>query len=222
MQRTNIGYIKMELGLYGEAEEELRQAMATASSQGLDEPLQNARRLLALALVRNWPNKLADAIQMERQAQAWFEDHGNHATVAWIQVVISGLLLIKGDYEAAEKIARSAQAVPYTKIAATAMLSRIQLADGRTAEALDTAARAVSMYQSPGRSEEDMALVYLAHAEALRESGQSERAAHVVREAYDALRVRSRKIGHADWRKSFLTAIPDHVRIAELHRELSV
>lgn len=218
IQRANIGYIKMELGLYREAEQVLRRAMETATRLGQDETVHNARRLLALAVVRNWPNKVADALQLARTAETWFVAHGNQVNAAWTQVIMAGMCLAEGDLDGAETLARLAAEIVYTRVAATATLSRVLLARGDNAQALAAAERALVLHHEPGSSEEDRALVELVHAEALRASGHIERAAQVIGEAHRALHERAQKIGHADWRKCFLTAIPDHARIGELNR----
>lgn len=231
IQRTNIGYVKLELGRYGEAEIELQEALETARRMGLDEPLHNAMRLLGVAVVRNRKpgaacadgpagqdaERMARAIRLERQAADWFAERDNEATTGWIQVVLANIMLELGDVEEARRLALLARSVSWTKVAASAMLGRIELECGHLDRALEASEEAMTLFQDPSRSEEDAPLVYLVHAEALHANGHGEQARAVIAEARGDLVARAAKIGNSSWQKCFLECIPDHARILELY-----
>jgi tRNA A-37 threonylcarbamoyl transferase component Bud32/tetratricopeptide (TPR) repeat protein len=234
IQRTNIGYVKLELGLYYEAEKELQEALDTSRRLGLDESLHNAMRLLGVAVARNRgpasqpppaspderpanqdAERIARAIRLERQAAAWFAERDNEASTGWIQVILANIMLDLGDVEEARRLARLARSVTWTKVAAGAMLSRIELACGHADRALAASQEAMALFQDPSHSEEDGPLVYLVHAEALHANDLHEQARAVIAEARDELLARAAKIGDPAWQKCFLEHVPDHAHIIE-------
>lgn len=218
IQRCNLGYVKMRLGLYPEAETELRTALDIAVRLDLEEPLYNAKRLLGVVIPRNHPDKLVDAVHLEREAEAWFLAQRNEASVGWTRVALAGIMYEKGDLDAAAHLAQQARTTSYTQIAATAMLSRIELSRDRVDLALSLAVEATSKHHGPNRSDEDAALVCVAHAEATYASGQRELAFDLIAEAHDDLLLRSAKINKPAWRERFLHHVPDHAHILRLYR----
>jgi hypothetical protein len=98
---------------------------------------------------------------------------------------------------------------------ALAALSRVLLAQERSAEALAAAEEAMAVLRELGTIQEGESLIRLAFAEALLVLGDA-RAQAAVDEAQAALLARAASIADPAGRRSFLERVPENVRTAEL------
>jgi ATP/maltotriose-dependent transcriptional regulator MalT len=136
-----------------------------------------------------------------------------HALLAEIQID-------RGELAAAIENARSALILANVPLQAYALcvLSRAELALGRVSEALDTARSAVALADSGAHIHEYERLVRLVYAEALHESGERDAARSAIQSARITLHEAATLIEDRALRHSFLTRVPENVRILELAR----
>jgi hypothetical protein len=108
---------------------------------------------------------------------------------------------------------------PPDQLAVTATLAAVRLAQGRSAEALATAARAMERYRHKRTCGFFRgAFTRLVHAEALLAEGEASRAHAAIAEARACLLAQAERITAPDLRRSFLDDVPDHRRTLALAR----
>jgi tetratricopeptide (TPR) repeat protein len=217
--RTNVGYAKLELGLFAEAERDLRAALSIAERMAIDLAASTARQNLALACA--YQGAADEARRLARQACRWFEER-EEATreLAQSRLYLAIVLLLGADIDGAEsEIVAALALLPETALLrsfALAVRARILLVRQHNDEALRTAHEAHRLLLSLGNVESGESLVRLVLAEALAVTGDMAQARIAIRDAHDALLLRASKISRSDWRRSFLEHIPEHVRTLEL------
>jgi tetratricopeptide (TPR) repeat protein len=216
--RGNIGAMQTELGDFEGAETTLRSALATATRLGLDDVEAMVQHNLGHALL--YVGRWDEARSIEHKAIASFDRQGAVRFEGVARSYAAKIALSSGDLAAAEQEARAAAqllaAAPPLRPAAVAILSRVLLAAGRTAEALDAARDAYRELETLGSLEEGEATVRLAYAEALTRSGDVAEAAKVLTSAREQLLARAAKISDLVWRERFLTQVPDNARTLAL------
>jgi hypothetical protein len=74
----------------------------------------------------------------------------------------------------------------------------------------------IALLDQPGMVEEGESLVRLVHAEALRAAGRQGDFVAATAAARAALQARAAKISDPEWRRRFLTAVPDNARTIAL------
>ncbi len=216
--RTNVGYAKLELGLFREAERDLRSALAVAERMVIDLAANTARQNLALACA--YLGVLDEARVLGRQACRWFSEREDARELALSRLYLATVLILDQDIDEAAREAQAALALlPATaplRPFALATLGRAHLLRAENDEALRTAREAYGLLESLRNIESGESLVRLVMAEALDATGAAEEARSIINQACDVLRARARTISRSDWRRSFLENIPDHVRILAL------
>jgi serine/threonine protein kinase/tetratricopeptide (TPR) repeat protein len=216
--RTNVGYAKLELGLFREAERDLRSALAIAERMAIDLAANTARQNLALACA--YLGALAEARVLGRQACRWFEEREDARELALSRLYLATVLILDQDVEEAAREAKAALALlpaaAPLRAFALATLARAHLLRAQNHEALQTAREAYRLLESLRNIESGESLVRLVMAEALHATGATEDARSIINQACDVLRARASTISRADWRRSFLENIPDHVRMLAL------
>ncbi|MCG8416383.1 MAG: protein kinase [Proteobacteria bacterium] len=225
LQRNNVGYAKSELGLFEEAESDLRSALADAERLSLDLAVNAVRESLAVVLARS--GDYSHSAAHLRAAIAGFEEQGDERLVVWSMLELAGVLLAAGYISEAEKEARKALARAAESSSlrplAVATVARVDLARGKSQDALEWARTAVELLDALDAVESGESLVRLVYAEALDACGDRKAAREAIALARHSLQQRANKIGQPEWQKSFLENIPDHARTIELaerwHRE---
>jgi tetratricopeptide (TPR) repeat protein len=214
-QHANVGYADLELGLYAEAEHELRAALATAERLGLDHVAGGCRQNLGCALGRQ--GRLREAIALEQQAAACFEERHDRRFAGASHMYLGLFHLLDGATERAELAARTALSMLTRNLRAQALalLAQILLATGRAEEALGYAEEGMRALADRAVVEGD-AQIRLAHAEALTASGRSAEAARAIAAARERLLERADRIKDAALRSSFLDHIAEHARTLAL------
>ena len=207
------------VGAYEEAEAALREALgscrrvgnrvvegyalanlgyALAGQERLEEALETFDAALALASELGRP-RLALAVRLYRARARMPADPPGVAAEAHA---------LAGEARAA--------GLPALEATALAVASRAALASGDVATALEHAERAMALRDELGTMEEDEAEVFLALAEALRASGDRERARGGVARGASRLEYLAGRIADVDWRARFLVEVPINRRIIEL------
>ncbi len=216
--RGNLGAILTELGDFNGAEEMLRTTLSDADRLGL--------RYVATVAIHNLGHVLAycgrldEARILEQRAVEAFQQQGDSRLLGVARTYLAMIALLSGDLATAERDASGAaealRVAPPLRAVAVAVLARVMLAQGRAAEALPIAREAFATLEELGMIEEGESLVRLVHAEALAAMELRDELAAAVTSAREHLLARAAKISDPEWRRRFLTAVPDNARTLEL------
>jgi len=221
LQRVSVGFACVEIGAFAAAERSLTDALALGERMGLTNSIPVAQAQLARALSRR--GKLAEAIELERQAVAALGEQGNQRLSGVARGYVARMLLESGDTEAALEEATRAveilEGAPALLCSALAMLALVHLAGRRAEAALEAAARGAELLATVGESAVGESLVRQAHIEALLAAGRRDEAAKAVAEARARIDARAARIADPEWRKHFTTGLVENVRTVELARE---
>jgi DNA-binding winged helix-turn-helix (wHTH) protein/tetratricopeptide (TPR) repeat protein len=167
-----------------------------------------------------------EARDVLEQALRLAKDQGNAWAAAFGSLFFSMLAFVSGDFVVSEIHARNAvehvRSAPAPRAAALAALARGLLAQGRNAEALESAQAAMAILDALKTSKYNEALVRLMNAETKMATGDESGALAAIGAARDRLLERAERITDADMRNSFLTRVSDNARTMELAREWGV
>lgn len=220
-QRVNVAYAYVEVGAYEEAEEVLRKALLEAERMGLGHVIPGAKQNLGMVLA--YRGSLSEAHTLETQAIAAFGSQGNRRMETAARTYLARILAMIGDKQHAEQeAARAVAASPEqsaSRAQALAVIAEIQLARGRSADALASAGEAVHIVEALGGIDAEEARVRLAYAKAQHAVGQDEDARQTILAARDRLMARADKIRDEALRKSFLERVPEHARTLAFARQ---
>ncbi|XXY53615.1 protein kinase [Sorangium sp. So ce269] len=215
--RANLGYAYGELGDFGGAEAALRSVLEAADRMGLHEAAAAAQASLGQVLA--YRGRLAEARAVEEAALASSQRLGDPRAEVVSRSYLAKIALLAGDFGAAEREARLAEALesasPF-RVAATAIRARALIGLGRAREALAAAGEALAALESLGGLEEGESMIRLVHAEAFSAVGDAKRAAAAIAAARDKLLDRAASVRDPEWRRRFLSHVPDNARTLEL------
>ncbi|WP_437951539.1 protein kinase [Sorangium sp. So ce296] len=217
MTRANLGYCYGELGDFGGAEAALRSVMEAAERMGLHEAMAAAQASLGQVLA--YRGRLAEARAVEEAALASSQRLGDPRAEVVSRSYLAKIALLGGDFAGAEREARHAEALESAsplRVAATAIRARALIGLGRAAEALAAAGEALAALESLGGLEEGESMIRLVHAEAFSAVGDAARAAVAISSARDRLLGRAESVRDPEWRRRFLSHVPDNARTLEL------
>lgn len=219
LHRHNIGYAQLQLGLYRDAESQLRAALGVAERLRIDLVSIGGRPVLAMALAHMGDTKESE--KLLQSAIDWFEQQGDARMTVWSQLDLVDVYLLNGDVgRAAQKMTAIQDSLADTSALlprALATEARILLSQGLPAAALERA-RVAYQRLSEQVVECGEALIPVMYAETLHANGDPVQAREVIERARDCLYARARAIDAPEWRKSFLENIPDHARTLHLAR----
>jgi len=161
------------------------------------------------------------------QALNFARKQGDQRGEGAAQLYLSTISYVAGEHPGSEQRARRAAEIgsPSLRASALAAVARALLAQGRRPEALEqarAAAAELAARAASGRAERYESLVHLVLAEALAANGDAAGARGVVQGAAARLQARAALLANPDWRRSFLTKLPDNARILALAREWGV
>lgn len=220
--QADLGYACSQLGLYEQAEKDLRSALTTGERLGLEwvvagvqQNLGGALRYLGTADARR------EARELEEKAVLALRATGDRRLVGGALTYLASLEHEDGNFEVAEMTARQALDVldaPPPRAFALAVLAQILLSIGRTADALVAATEAMGICESLGGIEEGETLVRLVYAEALAENDRRHDAERAAMAARERLLARAARVTRLDWRRTFLQRVPENVRTLALAR----
>ncbi len=220
----SIGYAFLELGAHQEAERVLEEALIGAERMGLAHMVAASNHNLGLVYARR--GDFARARESELLALEVFRSQHDRRLEGAALAYLADIEMTAGNIERAAEVAQESIAAlqgvapliaPYPE----AILSRARLAQGRIGEALSLAAETVSRLESLGTAEAGDALARLAHAEALRESGDTAAAKRAITTARERLLDRAGRINDPELRNSFLSNVPENARTLELFESWS-
>jgi tetratricopeptide (TPR) repeat protein len=217
--RVNAGWASTELGAHAQAEPVLRAALAEAQRSGRARVAASARQALGLAVMRL--GRVDEARALISEAAEAFAVQGDKRLEGCTRVYLSSALALRGDFMAAEAVAKRAvelldgmQALRCYALAALAHAILGQ--EGRHAEALALAEEAHKLLVELGDIDVGDACVRLVYAEALGAVGRTDEARQARTAARDHLLRRAARIPRDDWRDGFLRGTPENARTLDL------
>jgi tetratricopeptide (TPR) repeat protein len=218
VDRSNVGYFSIELGAYVDAERDLRQVLVDSQRMGIVNAVAVAKQNLGLALAGQ--GRLDEASQVEREATVAFLEHGDVRQACLSRINMARILTMARRYPEAVEEARAAvtaaEASTANRAYALAALAEARRGAGDAAGALESATEAVGLLGEAGSTEEGTCLVWLIHAETLRDSGDEAGAKTAIAAAHARVVERAAKITDPKLRDSFLKRVPDNARTMEL------
>ncbi|HJL14184.1 MAG TPA: AAA family ATPase, partial [Sandaracinaceae bacterium LLY-WYZ-13_1] len=186
---ANLGSTLNGVGLFDEAEEVLRRALALSEALELAAVQVPVRLNLSLALLAR--GQAAEAAELAREATEAVEGSGDRRLEGATRLWWARALLAQGRVEDARARVEAALAplaqVPTFRALAFAVRARCALATGQVDEALADSGEAMALLEALGALDEGEALVRLVRLEALEATGRAEEAAAVLRDAVAAL-----------------------------------
>ena len=222
LQRVSVGYAFNEIGAYAEAERALRGALAVAERMGLDNAVGTARAQLGRTLGRR--GRLDEARETLENAVQTLRAQKNMRLAGVATRYLAYALAAKGDAEGAERAARAAVEALSGATAmvgdALAMLARVLLSKGATADALEASTRAVAALQAAGKTAIGEAAIRLTHAEVLLATGDGDGARAAITIAKERLAARAKTIHDSELRRAFQQDVDENVRTLALARTL--
>jgi tetratricopeptide (TPR) repeat protein len=220
VQRSNLGYGLLELGLHAEAAKELATALTSAQTMGLVTAEAAILHLQGIAALRAGRTELA--IGLGDRAAAIFAAQGSTRMEGGVRAVEAQARLAKGDLDGALTSAERAEELlrdrPPARPYAMAILARVHLARGDVATALPLAERAAQSLDELGAIDAGEALVRLTLVDA-RDAAGDPRALQALRAAKTRLLERASRIDDLALRESFLGHVPDNARTMALAKE---
>jgi tetratricopeptide (TPR) repeat protein len=222
VMRSNVGFMRAEMGDFEGAEAALRSAHAAALRMGLHDVAISALQNLGYVLAHR--GRLDEARQIEQRVVDTFCRLGDVRMEGMARTYLAAIAYLAGDLEASEREARAAAGVltiaPPRRIVALAQLARTLMARGRLDASLVAAREAHATLERLGAVEEGESFVRLVHAEALLAAGSASEAAAAVASARARLLARADRIEDPIRRERFLANVPDNARTLALRPPL--
>jgi tetratricopeptide (TPR) repeat protein len=207
-----------------DAEAQTRKVWAIAERMGLNYLM--GPTLFLLSNILAYRGCLDDARDFGGRAIKWTNDNNDQYFGSYARLYMSVIEHLAKNYSSAEQHARDAMEMlannPTLRPFALALLARAFHGQGRIVEALSYARDAYEQLEALGQVQDGESTIRLALAECLAASSDRVTAKHVIEKAIEWLRKRSSSIDIPDWRRSFLTRIPEHACILDLARELGI
>ena len=216
LERVNLGNAWTELGAFAEAEDETREALATAERLGL--------RTVALAATINLGHILAlrgraeEAVAIERSVVDRTAGSSPRFEIA-SRLYLARALHSAGHPEeaAAEawRVVEVTERIPPLRAYALAVHARALIACGAPGRARAAARQAMVLLTLLGGVDAGEATIRLTYAEALIAAGDAD-APEAIESARQRLLERASRIGDAGLRQQFLTVAPENARTMQL------
>jgi len=215
------GFFALELGCLERGETILRRTIERSREVGLAHLEAVAMHNLGKRIGE--AGRVAEGLDLERQACLRFEQHGNLRMEGLTLTHIAWIHLCEGDTDAAvqaiERAVQRLEGIHASQIVALATRAQIQLATGDAPAALRSATAAHDGLVGLQRIQEGESLIRLTWAEALYHNGRHEDAHAALHTALQSVDERARGIARADLRRSFRERLPENARISTLSQE---
>jgi tetratricopeptide (TPR) repeat protein/predicted Ser/Thr protein kinase len=218
MARIHIGWARIGLGAWQEAEHVLRDTLALAKTNGVSGLVPDFA-LVHLGEALAGVGLFGEAAEVEREAIPRLFAANNWIFGALARAELARIALATGDVATAlEQACGAAGAltrVPAVRVRALAILSSAQLAAGDTAAAHASAREASALCDGLDIVTEADPLLALAYANALVALGEAPAAAAVIARAAGRLGERAARIPDLAVRRSMLEGIPEHAELVQ-------
>ena len=221
-QTINLGSAYVELGRIEQAEQMLRAALVEAKHLHLEHLTAGAQHNLGLALGRM--GRFEEALALEHEALANFQRHDRRLE-GGARVSMALIALWAQDYELGQReaelgLAMLRSAAPPLVPVALATLAAVELAQGRTSNALAGCIEAQDLVRAAGGVEYGESLLALTHVKALIAQGNSHEAKAIATTASQRLVERAGLLTDPALRTSFLEDVPENQQLRRLAAEL--
>ena len=221
--RVSLASVWADLGQLDTAEALLRQTLEQA--QTIELHYITTAALINLGPVLTHAGRLGEARRLAMQALNFARKQGDQRGEGAAQLYLSTISFVAGEHPGSEQRARRAAEIgsPSLRASALAAVARALLAQDRRPEALEQARAAAAELAARAASGRARAL-RIAGAPgpgrgAGRERRPGRRARAWSRRPRRGCRRARRSSANPDWRRSFLTKLPDNARILALARE---
>jgi ATP/maltotriose-dependent transcriptional regulator MalT len=220
--RVNLAAVWADMGQLEPAEALLRQTLQEA--QSIELHYVATAVLINLGPVLTHAGRLGEARRLTMQALNFARKQGDVRLESAAQLYLSTISYMAGEYPGSEQRARQAAEIASAPLrpSALAAIARALLAQDRRAEALGQARAAAEQMAAVGHVEEYESLVNLMLAETLAANEEHDAARASLATAAARLRERAAQIGRLDWRRTFLTKLPDNARTLTLAKAWGV
>jgi tetratricopeptide (TPR) repeat protein len=218
----NLGSALMEVGQLEDAEHHVRKLRDTVDRMGLNGMLGGALYLLSNILA--YRGCLNEARSFGEEALKCTTEMNDKHWRGFALLYLSVIEYQAKDYPRAQQYAREALAMfetnPVLRPFALALLAQALRGQALIAEALPFAKEAYAQLEALGRVDDGEMTIRVVFAECLTDSSDLATAKDILQKAVDRLRKQASTIDNLEWRKSFLTRIPEHYRVLELSRRI--
>ncbi|HMJ13692.1 MAG TPA: tetratricopeptide repeat protein, partial [Polyangiaceae bacterium] len=222
LARICVGALRLSLGDYERAESALRVALTVGTRIGVAPTVPRVN--LGLALARQ--GRLEQAEELFQSALDEFQVQEDHRGVAFTQICLARLYMLREEYVRAEAQAHSAASIadipPSLRGYALGIVASALLGQRRVNEALQAAHEANELLDVPDMIEDGDSFVRLIYAEALFAAGQDARASAALSDAHQHLMQRAAHIDDPELRQSFLTRVPENARTLQLAEQWKI
>ena len=214
----NLGFGYIETGMYEEAEQVLRNTLATGEQMGLDSVVAAAKQNLGLTLAHL--GRPEEALALQEDAIEAFHVQKRPRMEDGSRIYLAHSLARAGRIDEAadqaRKITGRNDIPPTFRAYALAMLAHIELLRDQKKPALVAAREAHELLVSLGGIDEGESLVRLVWAEALFADGQETSARAAIADAANRLQGRAARMTNPAVREAFMTQIPENAMTVEL------
>lgn len=219
--QVNLAYNYLLLGLYPQTLQTLERALTT--SRQIEARATSAYILInrAMALLRlERSSEAEDSLAQSRQL---FELLGDQMGLAYHQLYLGMLNEARGELEAAQACYQTAhgefhrlEARPLSA-EAHASLAYLHLLQGHPEPAREAAAQAAAYLEQHGPAGLEFPIrAYLNCARVLAAAGEQAASERILQTARRELEDRAARLSDADWRRTFLEAVPENRELLEL------
>ena len=220
--RVSLASVWADMGQLETAESLLRHALREA--QTIELHYITTAALITLGPVLTDSGRLGEARRLTMQALNFARKQGDLRWEGAAQLYLSTISFVAGEHLGSEQRARRAAEIVSAPLrpSALAAIARALLAQNHPAEALEQARAAAAQLATTRHVEKYESLVHLMLAEALAANGDVEGARAALRAAVARLLARAAPIATREWRRAFLTRLPDNARTLALARTWGV
>jgi len=215
--RTSLGFAYVEIGDLERAQRELESALGAAEKMGLHTVATRARQNLGLVLALS--NRHDEALELLQRVVDESQAQQNIRFEGWTRVYLANTRFAAGAFIEAEAEAQRAAVLlaqtPPARAGALAASARARLRLGHAESAREAADEAMEILRSLGGIEEFESLVWVAAVEA-NVGSDARSGVKTAVAARQRLLERAGRIEDPAIRASFLTQVPENVRLLEL------
>ncbi|MCX4241508.1 serine/threonine-protein kinase [Paraliomyxa miuraensis] len=215
---AGAGFFMLEVGSRERGEALLRQTIERCVELRLEHVCAVTRHNLGRRLVD--VGRFTEGLELELDALASFERHGNQRMMGLTRCHIAWILLHEGrTHEAMGHVDLAIELLEghaVSRSISRATRAQIHLSSGAPQLALEDARIAIEGLESLDRVQEGESFIRLTWAEALAAAGHLDEARAAILSAKRSVDERARRIDEPELRESFSTRVPENARILQL------
>jgi serine/threonine protein kinase/tetratricopeptide (TPR) repeat protein len=221
---ANSAVALMELAQLEEAESQVRKVWEVSERMGLSHMAGGIHYLLCNILA--YEGRLDEARSLGLRALAYTTENNDRHFRSFTLLYLALVEFLAGNYCQSEATAREAlravESNPSLQPFAMALIARALLAQGQADGASSIAREAYARLEAAGKVQDGEVTIRLAYAECELAAGSPAVASNALTAAVEVLLAKANTIENPEWRRSFLTRIPEHTRILQLAGEVGI